>query len=829
SVEGIIGSAFNDVLTGNSTDNVIEGGAGNDLMDGRDGVDTLRYTSATAGVTLSLALTGAQATGGAGTDTVTNFENITGSAYNDVLSGSSANNILLGGGGNDSLAGGDGEDRLDGADGADTVQGDAGDDQIFGGAGNDSLFGGAGLDQIFGGAGNDSLSGGADDDRLYGDAGDDSIDGGDGNDIILGGEGNDTIDGGVGADDMAGGLGNDIYIVTSVNDMVNEAADEGVDEVRTNLASYTLGAHVENLTGIRSAGQTLIGNSLANRITGTGSADILNGGGGADMMIGGAGDDLYYVNDAGDTIVEANNGGNDTVNASVSYSLVGIYVESLALTGTAAINGSGNSLANTLIGNGNNNVLSGGTGNDVLNGGAGNDTLDGGSGIDTMVGGIGNDIYIVDHAGDIVTEATNSGTDEVRTGLSTYTLGVNVEKLTATTNNGQTLIGNAVANRMTGGDGNDTLNGGIGADVMIGGKGNDIYVVDHVSEEVIELGGEGNDEVRTALTNYILADHVETLTATGSTGQTLNGNALANTITGTAGHDVINGGIGADIMTGGDGNDVYVVDNAGDIIVEFNGGGTDRIDASVDFSLAGIYVENLRLTGTGNINAIGNNLANILTGNGGNNLLNGGADADKMTGGLGDDVYIVDNIGDVVIETNIGGTDVINASVSYTLAGTFVETLNLTGIANIGGTGNSVDNVINGNSGNNALSGGGGNDRLDGNGGNDLLTGGAGQDMFVFDTALGAGNVDVISDFNVTDDVISLASSIFSAAGAAGQLAAGAFRLSAVALDASDRIMYDNATGNLYYDANGNAAGGSVLFAQLAAGLALTNADFVIG
>ena len=282
-------------------------------------------------------------------------------------------------------------------------------------------------------------------------------------------------------------------------------------------------------------------------------------------------------------------------------------------------------------------------------------------------------------------------------------------------------------------------------------------------------------------------------------------------------------------MVGGEGNDVYIVDNVADVVVELNGGGIDRIDASVDFSLAGIYVENLRLTGSSNINAIGNNLANILTGNGGNNLLNGGAGADTMNGGLGDDIYIVDNIGDIVLEESNGGVDIVNSSVSYSLAGTFVEILNLNGAANINGIGNSIGNSINGNNGNNGLNGGGGNDRLDGNGGNDTLTGGTGQDIFVFDTALGSSNVDTITDFNVADDTIFLASSIFAAAGAEGTLAADAFRSGAVALDASDRIIYDSATGNLYYDANGNTAGGSVLFAQLTAGLALTNADFVIG
>ena len=240
-------------------------------------------------------------------------------------------------------------------------------------------------------------------------------------------------------------------------------------------------------------------------------------------------------------------------------------------------------------------------------------------------------------------------------------------------------------------------------------------------------------------------------------------------------------------------------------------------------------MENLVGISSGGQTLNGNVLNNEITAGAGNDVLNGGFGADIMAGGAGNDIYYVDASGDNVIEVEGAGIDGIISHITYILVGSHVENLTLAGSGNINGTGNNLDNLLTGNAGNNSLIGGVGNDRLSGAAGMDRLIGGAGQDMFVFDTALGAGNVDVITDFNVTDDVISLASSIFSAAGAAGQLAAGAFCLGAVALDASDRIMYDNATGNLYYDANGNAAGGSVLFAQLAAGLALTNADFVIG
>ncbi len=112
SIENVTGSAFNDTLTGNTGNNVIIGGAGNDTMNGAAGTDTVDYSTATAGVTVNLAVTAAQNTGGAGTDTLSNFENLTGSAFNDILTGNAGNNIIVGGAGNDTINGGAGNDTF---------------------------------------------------------------------------------------------------------------------------------------------------------------------------------------------------------------------------------------------------------------------------------------------------------------------------------------------------------------------------------------------------------------------------------------------------------------------------------------------------------------------------------------------------------------------------------------------------------------------------------------------------------------------------------------------------------------------------------------------
>jgi len=257
-----------------------------------------------------------------------------------------------------------------------------------------------------------------------------------------------------------------------------------------------------------------------------------------------------------------------------------------------------------------------------------------------------------------------------------------------------------------------------------------------------------------------------------------------------------------------------------------NDDGADTVKSSVSFAL-GPHVVRLVLTDSANINGRGNALDNQLFGNAGDNVLDGGTGADRMAGGGGNDTYRVDNAGDTVLEANGEGTDKVLSSVSFSLTDQFVEKLTLTGNANIKGRGNALNNQLSGNAGNNVLLGGAGNDILNGAAGNDVLIGGVGNDHFVFDTALNSlTNVDTISDFNVANDDIRLENAIFTKLTVMGTLAAAAFHTGASATAADDRIIYNNATGDLFYDSNGNAAGGSVQFAHLSPGLSLTFRDF---
>ncbi|HEX8667289.1 MAG TPA: hypothetical protein VF727_02830, partial [Allosphingosinicella sp.] len=170
----------------------------------------------------------------------------------------------------------------------------------------------------------------------------------------------------------------------------------------------------------------------------------------------------------------------------------------------------------------------------------------------------------------------------------------------------------------------------------------------------------------------------------------------------------------------------------------------------------------------------------------------------------------------------------VMSSASFSLAGQHVEALVLGGSAAINGSGNSLANSLTGNGAANGLSGGDGNDQLFGRGGNDSLRGGAGADSFCFDSGLsGTANVDIIADFSAVDDTIRLSRAVFTGVSANGTLAASAFAAGTAAADADDRIVYDSATGKIFYDADGSGAGAAVLFAQVSAGTALTAADFV--
>nr|WP_281352690.1 calcium-binding protein [Skermanella pratensis] len=429
SIEAVAGSAFDDTLIGNWAVNFLAGNAGNDVLRGSGGDDWL---SGGAGNDILDGGTGAdRMLGGAGDDTfhVDNpgdkVEESAGEGIDTVYSsiswtlGAHIENLIFTGHGTLTGRGNGTANVMRGGAGADTLHGLGGDDRLYGGAGNDFLYGGDGADMLDGGDGNDTLKGG------------------DGNDTLYGGAGNDWLEGGAGADSMVGGTGNDTYIVNDATDILIERAGEGTDTARSTV-SYILSAEVENLTlegesslsGTGNASANVIrGNAADNILRGMGGNDTLHGnagndwldggdgndllyggeghdmleggagndrldgGAGADHMIGGSGDDTYFVDNAGDQIVEAAGGGTDTVHSTVSLVLAN-EVENLILGGTGNLDGTGNGLANKIQGNSGANLLQGGGGDDWLQGWDGNDRLEGGAGNDGLDGGAGNDVLI---------------------------------------------------------------------------------------------------------------------------------------------------------------------------------------------------------------------------------------------------------------------------------------------------------------------------------------------------------------------------------------------------------------------------------------------------
>lgn len=306
----LIGLAGTDTLDGGNGDDILRGGAGDDSLIGGANIDTADYSDATGDVNVSLSIVIAQATGGAGTDTLDGIENLTGGNFNDTLTGNAGVNVLNGGGGNDILDAGAGADTMTGGSGNDTYYvSEAGDTvtELFN-EGTDTVYAGfnytlgANVENLFlQGTARKGIGNGLDN-VITGNAVANSLDGG---------VGNDTLDGGVGADTMVGGTGDDKFYVDDAGDAVYEYLDEGTDTVYSSI-NYTLVANLENLvlTGTARKG---IGNGLANVITGNASANVIDAGAGADVLNGLGGNDKLTGGDGADRFVFSAATGEDTV------------------------------------------------------------------------------------------------------------------------------------------------------------------------------------------------------------------------------------------------------------------------------------------------------------------------------------------------------------------------------------------------------------------------------------------------------------------------------------------------------------------------------------
>jgi Ca2+-binding RTX toxin-like protein len=732
-----------------------------------------------------------------------------GTESNDTVTGDNADNGLYGLGGDDLLQGLDGDDLLDGGTGADAMEGGAGDDiYIVDDSGDlvtedeDSgtdevrtslafyvlpdhvenvtalsaagqVLDGNGLDNVMtGGDGDDSLWGAAGDDIFHASGGADRIDGGLGDDMLV----------------LPGALSDYAFVRDEtglhIHDLTNGLGDisgggieafhfEGEDATYSEADIFDRhGTAGDDTLSGDDSWNLIYGYDGDDVLVGGGGDDMLDGGAGADTMTGGAGGDTYYVDDAGDVVVEAANGGFDRVITTHTSHTLAANVEWLF---------SATDLNSTLIGNACDNMIVAGAGDDWLEGGGGHDQLDGREGADTMIGGAGNDGYFVDNAGDVVTEGAGAGIDWVATSLASYTLPANVENLYALSS-GQTLTGNALNNFIQVGSGANVASGGAGTDTL--SYGNEVNPVT-VDLQTGEKDGEAADDTLSGFEN-------------------LTGGWADDVLRGTSAANVLDGGSGADTLVGRGGNDIYYVDDEGDDVVESAGQGNDEVRTWLDtYSLAD-EVERLKYIGEDAFTGIGNALNNIITGGAGDDelsggdghdslygglgddslygedghdLLDGGGGADSMDGGAGNDGFLVDNSGDIVSEAADEGIDQVYSTIAdYTLPDN-VENLSFSLGAAVHGVGNALGNIIYGGSGADLLEGAGGDDELRGGMGGDTLEGGDGDDLLVggsgvdilnggagadtfrfasYESGTGAA-ADLIEDFASGEDVIDLA------------------------------------------------------------------------
>ena len=823
SIENLLGSAYNDTLTGNGGDNLLagswgddslvggagddslDGGAGADTMDGGAGLNTVSYAAAEIGAKVDFAPASGfpQGSGAAEGDAFISIQVLVGSAFNDTLLGDVEANRFEGGAGNDSLDGRGGEDTLLGGDGDDSYGVDSAGDVIIeagfrGGA--DTVY--AAVDYTLGddlealhlvgaashGIGNDldntivasaggaTLEGLAGTDRLEGSVGDDLLLGGFGYDIVTGDSGNDTLEAGADGANLAGGAGDDLLLG-------GEGSD--VAEFSGNRSDYAIGAlsgGFLTLTDLRAPAISTGADSLL-------GVDYLSF---ADAFIGVA-----------DLLSAAPSGLADTLFGSIGADSIN------ALAG-----------ADLVFGVEGNDTLFGNTGQDTLHGGDGEDSLNGGTDADRLLGGAGNDTYVVDNAGDQVVEAANEGNDLVKTSVD-FTLGANLERLAISGAIGRLGGGNALDNTLTGGSGadtllgeggRDTLSGSFGHDSLLGGAGEDSLNAGDGNDTLLGgdgqdtlAGGNGADSLDGGEGNDSLASGTGADTLLGGLGaDLLKADTGADSLDGGDGADTLFGGADDDTLAGGEGADSLVGELGNDSIL--GGAGADRLygNDNADTLLGGLDNDTL-VGGNGADSLAGEEGADSLLGGADNDVLLGGEGADRLGGEAGDDSLV----GGTGADSLNGGLD--NDSLA---GGADNDTLN----------GADGQDLLRGEAGNDNLAGAAGNDTLVASAGNDTLTGGLGSDVFRFEGLPGSGTR--LSDFEQGADLLEISAGGFGGGLAAGALAAGQLRFAA-ASGTDAQFVYITGTGELDWAANGTA-GPLMKIATLVGHPVLSASDFLV-
>ncbi|QNM83498.1 calcium-binding protein [Sphingomonas sabuli] len=789
----IAGQWGDDSLYGDDGNDVLIGGTGTDILDGGEGEDRVSYADASSAVDVDLRITSGQNTEGAGTDTLIAIEQVSGSAFGDRLVGNDSNNTLFGSGGDDVLIGGLGNDALNGGYGIDTVDYRSATASISmvggnvtGGAGSDTL---SSIENIIGSNYNDTIEGTSTDNVLRGEDGSDTIRGGLGDDILDGGEGNDTVS-------YAGLM--DGVTVDLNRSGAQDTGGGGVDTL----------SDFEDITGTFN-NDTLIGDDQNNVLDGAIGDDQVLGGGGNDIIYAYLGNDFVDGGDQND-IVYANDGSDVLLGGSGADILYGEAGTDTLFGGADADIISGGIENDTLYGDDGDDILSGDAGADRLYGGADNDTLRGLAGTDTLDGGTGRDRADYSAAtGDIYIDL--SETDYQYTFSDGYDRLTSIEDVQGSAYNDE-LVGSSANNELNGGAGNDTLMGAAGDDVLVGGIGVNLLFGGDGRDTASYAGAEVGVSVSLAISEQQTVNITTLDTLSGI--ENLRGSSHDDALIGDDAINYLYGDTGADSLSGGLGND-RLYGEAG--IDTLNGGGGDDV-------LDGGFDNDTMNGGAGN---------DRISDGRGNNTLNGGDGDDELTAGGGEDLLNGDDGNDLAFGGN--GIDTLNggAGDDHLRAGNDDDTLNgqadndrlVAGNGNDGLHGGTGNDLLYGDAGNDTLNGSDGADQLYGGENSDTLTGGTGVDRFRLDSLIGR---DTITDFSVVDDFLMLDAATFTAFTANGTLNASMLRLGGSAADANDYLIYDQATGRIFYDADANGAGAQQLIATVTVGTALTSADIVI-
>ncbi|MEH2067722.1 MAG: calcium-binding protein [Nostoc sp.] len=713
----------------------------------------------------------------------------------------------------------------------DLIVGSNGDDFLSGGSsGNDSSYGN---DTIFGGVGNDNLSveystsdnilnGGVDNDylsvdsstgsnTLNGDAGDDflSTNSSKGNNLLNGGDGDDSLSANSSKGDnlLNGGDGND-DLSASGDNLINGSIASGNNTLNGGTGDDKLLAYLS------------IGNNLLNGGDGNDSLTVViydEARIGNNVLNGGNGNDSLYLDISSSSLLTQQTvdggTGDDLLTANLSESSTGITSTFNAATNTGSITAGTNQVSYKNIER--LNISSSTDYNDYIVGSNGNDTISGySSGNDTIDGGKGDDLLSVETYNSTKDRGITS-TFNATTNTGSITLGTNrisyknIERL----NISNTLYNDLYNDYIVGSNGKDTIDESYGGnDTIDGGIGDDLLTIEYYNGTgaiTSTFNATTNIGSITAGTNRITYKNIEQLNISGSSNDDL--------IVGSNGNDTLSGGSGNDTLNGGAGDDELSANASTDNNLLLGGDGNDSLSASGSVLIYRGEAYVTYISGNNTLNGGAGNDNLVTNFSSGNNLLSGGDGNDSLFAYDPDSLYSLYGVYAVSGNNTLsGGTGGDYLNVNNSSGDNLLD----------GGDGNDTL-TASGGFGKNTLKGGNGNDTLIGGKGNDSLYGGVGTDTFVFSSF--NDGLDRIYDFNTTNEVIQVSAAGFGGGLSAGVLKTSQFTIGTSATTSTQRLIYNSTTGALFFDQDGSAGGfAQIQFAQLTAGLSLTNTNLVV-